>query len=90
MAKDKQHNTGAVINGLMLGLLVSAPIVAWLSPKSGPERRETLLRSVSNIARKPLAQVQQQVDRIKGESLTDALDEGRSLAARRASNGSQQ
>ena len=89
MASERQ-GVGAVefVAGLIVGFAVSAPLVAWLSPRSGAERREAVVqrgllirRHVGETVRGPLEQVQQQLEQIKGESLEDALEEGKAIAA---------
>ena len=85
MAKS-DGETFSFIGGLVLGLVVSAPIVAWLSPRSGEETRQSITqrgmiirRRVSETIRKPIQQVQ---DQLKGDSLQEALEEGKTIAAR--------
>lgn len=89
---SKQHGSGAVefVSGLIVGFVISAPVVAWLSPRSGEETRQAIVqrgllirRRVGETVRGPLEQVQQQLEQIKGESVSDALAEGRAIAAQR-------
>ncbi|MBP8973282.1 MAG: hypothetical protein KBH93_05350 [Anaerolineae bacterium] len=88
----EQQSVGVVefVAGLIVGFVVSVPVVAWLSPRSGAETREALVqrgwlirRRAGETVRGPLEQVQQQLEQIKGESLEDALAEGKAIAARR-------
>ncbi|MCZ7538476.1 MAG: hypothetical protein M5U29_00825 [Anaerolineae bacterium] len=87
-----QQGVGTVefVAGLIVGFVISAPLVAWLSPRSGEETRQAIVqrgllirRRVGETVRGPLEQVQQQLEQIKGESLEDALAEGKTIAARR-------
>ncbi len=85
MAKS-DGETFSFISGLVLGLVVSAPMVAWLSPRSGEETRQSITqrgmiirRRVSETIRKPIQQVQ---DQLKGDSVQEALEEGKTIAAR--------
>ncbi len=82
--------TFGFVAGLMAGFLLSAPIAAWLAPRSGAQVRETITqrgmiirRRVGGTVRRPVEQVQQQIASMRGESIEDALDEGRALAAQR-------
>lgn len=85
MAKS-EGETFSFISGLVFGLMVSAPMVAWLSPRSGEETRQSITqrgmiirRRVSETIRKPIQQVQ---DQLKGDSVQEALEEGKTIAAR--------
>lgn len=78
------------IVGLLVGFVISAPVVAWLAPRGTEGVREAVVqrgllirRRVGHAVRRPLEQVQQQLEQIKGESLEEALAEGRAIAARR-------
>ena len=90
MARERQGSgTVEFVAGLIVGFVVSAPVVAWLSPRSGEETREVVVqrgliirRRVGETVQRPLEQVQQQLEQIKGESLEDALEEGKAIAAR--------
>jgi gas vesicle protein len=89
MAQHRGQNGGeafSFIGGLILGFIVSAPVAAWLSPRSGEETRQGITqrgiiirRRVGQTIRKPLTQVQEQ---LKGDSVQEALEEGRTIAAR--------
>jgi gas vesicle protein len=86
MAKSSNGETFSFVSGLVFGLMVSAPIAAWLSPRSGEETRQSITqrgmiirRRVGETIRRPIQQVQ---DQFKGDSLQEALDEGKSIAAR--------
>lgn len=83
-----QNGTISFVTGLLVGFVVSAPVVAWLSPRSGPERRSALnqqttiiRRKVADTLRKPVEQVQEQIENLKGDSVADSLAEGRAIAA---------
>jgi gas vesicle protein len=85
MAKS-DGETFSFFSGLIVGLVVSAPVAAWLSPRSGEEARHGIVqrgmivrRRVGATIRKPIQQVQ---DQLKGDSLQEALDEGKTIAAR--------
>jgi gas vesicle protein len=85
MAKS-EGETFSFISGLIVGLVVSAPVAAWLSPRSGEEARQNLVqrgmiirRRVGETIRKPIQQVQ---DQLKGDSLQEALEEGKTIASR--------
>jgi len=94
--RDQGGETSSFIGGLILGLIISAPIAAWMSPRSGSETRSEIRqqgviirRKTQQAVRKPIEQIQEQIDQlqakagqIKGESVEDALREGRSIAAR--------
>lgn len=83
--------TTSFVAGLIAGLLIATPLAVWLSPQSGPATRQAIRqrglvirRQAGAIARKPLEQVQQQIEHIKGDSIQEALAEGKSIAALRA------
>lgn len=89
---SKRPGSGTVefVSGLIVGFVISAPLVAWLSPRSGAETREAVVqhgvlirRRVGQTVREQLEQVQQQLEQIKGESVSSALAEGRAIAAQR-------
>lgn len=89
MTGRNQNSTFSFVSGLIAGLIISAPIAAWLSPRSGPERRKTITqqgiiirRKVADSLRKPVEQVQEQLGQLKGISVEDALAEGKAIAAR--------
>ncbi len=82
--------TFGFVAGLMAGFVLSAPIAAWLAPHSGTEVRRTITqqgliirRRVGDTVRRPVEQVQQHIAELRGESIEDALEEGRALAAQR-------
>ncbi len=88
MSDRNEGDTTSFVTGLLVGLVVSAPVVAWLSPRSGPERRSALTqqttiirRKVADTLRKPVEQAQEQIEKLKGDSVEDALAEGRAIAA---------
>lgn len=88
-----QQNTRAgesfsFITGLIFGFVVSAPIAAWLSPRSGEETRQQITqqgtiirRRVGQTLRQPVELVQSQLEQLKGDSVEMALAEGKSIAA---------
>jgi len=87
---DDSGEAFSFVTGLIVGLVVSAPVVAWMSPRSGGELRRGIVqrgvilrRRVGESLRKPLEQVQDQLEQLKGESIQAALEEGRALAARK-------
>ena len=78
------------ITGLIAGFIISAPVAAWLSPRSGEETRQTITqqgiiirRRVGQTIRQPVERVQSQLEQFKGDSVEDALEEGKSIAAQR-------
>jgi gas vesicle protein len=80
--------TFSFIGGLILGFIISAPVAAWLSPRSGEETRSeirqrgvVIRRRAEETLRKPLEQVQERVEQLKGEAIEDAMQEGKSIAA---------
>ena len=86
MAKSSSGEAFSFVSGLVFGLIVSAPVAAWLSPRSGEEMRQSITqrgmiirRRVGDTIRRPIQQVQ---DQLKGDSLQDALEEGKTIAAR--------
>jgi len=91
MARNKQQSEGetfSFISGLLLGIIIGAPIAAWMSPRSGEETRQEISqrgmiirRRIGETIRKPIEQVQGQ---LRGDSVQEALDEGKSIAARRS------
>lgn len=95
--KQREDTTLSLIKGLLLGLTVSAPIAAWLSPRSGKETRRRIFRGGEAIVQKTgdafgqigsgvkqlPDQIQQKVGQIRGESVEDALEEGKAIAAQR-------
>lgn len=89
MAERNQDYTVSFVSGLIAGLIISAPVAAWLSPRSGAERRRTITqqgliirRKVADSLRKPVEQVQEQLEQLKGISVEDALAEGKAIASR--------
>jgi gas vesicle protein len=77
------------ITGLIAGFIISAPIAVWLSPRSGEETREAITqqgtiirRKVGQTIRQPVELVQSQLDHLKGDSVDEALEEGKAIAAR--------
>lgn len=90
MAQRRQNGeTFSFITGLIVGFVVSAPIAAWLSPRSGQAMRAEIRqqgliirRQVKQTVRKPIEQVQEQLEHLKGDSIEEALAEGKALAAR--------
>lgn len=87
-----QQNTGAgesfsFITGLIVGFVLSAPIAAWLSPRSGEETRQQITqqgtiirRRVGQTLRQPVERVQSQLEQLRGDSVDEALAEGKSIA----------
>ena len=78
------------IGGLIVGFMVSVPLVAWLAPRSAVEMRESLTqrgvvirRQIAQTLRKPVEQVQGQLTHLKGSAVEEALEEGKALAAQR-------
>ena len=90
MADSNENDTLSFFGGLILGFIVSVPVVAWLSPRSGVETRHALShsgiiirRKVADSIRKPVEQIQQQIQQVRSESVEDALAEGKALASQR-------
>jgi gas vesicle protein len=91
MAQQKHKGGGeafSFVTGLIMGFIVSAPVAAWLSPRRGSETRRgivqrgTIIRHrVGETLRKPVEQAQEQLEHLKGDSVEDALEEGRAIAA---------
>lgn len=88
MADRSGEGIMSFVGGLMVGFIVSAPVVAWLAPRSGPETREAITqqgviirRKVVETLRKPVEQVQEQLDQLRGDSVESALAEGKAIAA---------
>ncbi|MGQ9848976.1 MAG: hypothetical protein ACUVSU_02890 [Aggregatilineaceae bacterium] len=88
--QERAEGTLEFVAGLIVGLAISIPAVAWLAPRGTGRLREMVVqrgllvrRRVGDAVRRPLEQVQQQLESIKGESLEEALAEGRAIAARR-------
>lgn len=78
------------ITGLIAGFIISAPVAAWLSPRSGEETRHAITqqgmiirRQVGHTLRQPVDLIQSQLEQFKGDSVQDALEEGKSIAAQR-------
>jgi len=101
------------LGGLLLGLVLSAPLAAWLSPYSGHRLRQEIRQrgqvvvrragqtaqqvtelparigegvgqQVSQLQDQIGSQVEQIQDKVRGrESVDEALEEGRAIAARR-------
>ncbi|MBN1679657.1 MAG: hypothetical protein JW966_05150 [Anaerolineae bacterium] len=94
----RDDDTISYFTGLIVGFIISAPVVAWLSPRSGSQTRAAIRqrglvirRQAESTVLKPLRQVQDQIDQlqarvehIKGESIESALEEGKTIAAERA------
>jgi len=88
--QERAEGTLEFVAGLIVGLAISIPAVAWLAPRGTSHLREAVVqrgliirRGVGQAVRRPLAQVEQQLERVRGESVEDALAEGRAIAARR-------
>jgi gas vesicle protein len=93
-----QHKSGggesfSFITGLIAGFIISAPIAAWLSPRSGEETRQTITqrgtiirRRMTQTLRQPVELVQSQIEQLKGDSVDEALEEGKSIAVQRQSD----
>ncbi|MBN1563419.1 MAG: YtxH domain-containing protein [Anaerolineae bacterium] len=94
--KTSSDESFSFITGLIAGFIISAPLAAWLSPRSGAETRQTITqqgtiirRRVGETIRQPVERVQAQVshvqaqlEQLKGDSVDDALAEGKAIAAR--------
>jgi gas vesicle protein len=93
MAQQKHNSSGetfSFVTGLIVGFIVSAPVVAWLSPRSGSDTRRSIVqrgtvirRRVGETLRKPVEQVQEQLEQLKGDSVEEALEEGKAIAAQK-------
>lgn len=102
--QQDEADARSFLGGLLLGLLVSAPVAAWLSPYGGQRlrqeirqrgqvivrRAEETVQQVSQIPARLGEEVGQQVgqlqDRVRGrDSLDEALEEGKAIAAQRRS-----
>lgn len=88
---ERERPEGAVefLAGLIVGLAISLPAVAWLAPRGTDYLRDVVVqrgllvrRRVGQAVRRPLQQVEQQLERVRGESVEEALAEGRAIAAR--------
>jgi len=77
MSQSEQgEETFNFIAGLILGVILSAPVAAWLSPRSGPEVRQSIVqrgrivrRRVGQTIRKPLELAQDQITQLRGDSV---------------------
>jgi gas vesicle protein len=95
MAKSGQGDEGFnFIIGLIVGVIVSAPVAAWLSPRSGVEMRQGIVqrglivrRRVGKTIRKPLEAAQDQIASLRGDSVEAALEEGKAIAAQQRPGG---
>jgi len=115
MARRDEGDTRDFLAGLLLGLLISAPVAAWLSPYSGHTLRKEIRQRGQVIVRRAGQTAQQvgqlpvklgegvsqqigqigeqitgQVEQIQGkvrgrDSIDEALEEGRMIAAQRRS-----
>ncbi len=90
MRKQNDEEALSFIGGLIVGFMVSVPLVAWLAPRSAVEMRQQLTqrglvirRQVAQTLRKPMGHVQEQLAQLKGSGVEDALEEGKALAAKR-------
>jgi|GEM_PF-1087442 gas vesicle protein len=109
MARDNDGDTRTFIGGLLLGLLLSAPIAAWFSPYSGHSLRQEIRQrgqivvrragqtaqkvgqipakigeGVGQIGGQITGQVGQIQEKVLGrDSIDEALEEGRMIAAQR-------
>jgi gas vesicle protein len=93
MAQRAHRDEGEAFSffaGLIVGFIVSAPLAAWLSPRSGSETRRSIVqrgtvvrRRVGETLRKPVEQVQEQFEQLKGDSVEEALEEGKAIAAQK-------
>jgi gas vesicle protein len=88
---QREGETFSFIAGLIVGVFISAPIAAWLSPRSGLETRESIRqqgviirKKAAEAVLKPVEQLQETIEHIKGDSVDDAIEEGKALAAQRA------
>jgi hypothetical protein len=94
MAKNREHvmprkrdggEAASYMSGLILGFVISAPLAAWLSPRSGADLRKTITQRgviIRRTLQKPVEQVQGRLEQLRGDSVEDALNEGRAIAAR--------
>jgi hypothetical protein len=105
MPRRHRRNDGetlSYVTGLIFGFILSAPVAAWLSPRSGEQtRREIRQRgyiirrrvgqAVQQVGQLPaqvgqqIGQVQEKVGLGRGESIEDALAEGKAIAAKKRS-----
>jgi len=88
--KQDGNEAASFIGGLILGLLVSAPVAAWMSPRSGSDLRKGVTEGITQrgmiirrTLRKPVEKVQEQLEQLRGDSVDEALEEGRAIAAQR-------
>ncbi|NDJ75708.1 MAG: YtxH domain-containing protein [Chloroflexi bacterium] len=78
--------------GFVMGLLISAPLAVWFAPRSGEETRQSLLRPWT-LLQGQAGRLQQQAGRLgklRGESVEDAIAEGKAIAAQRQAEQSSQ
>jgi gas vesicle protein len=108
MAHNERNGGEAMtyIAGLILGAIISVPIAAWLSPRSGEQTRREIrqrgyiirrkatqaVQQVGHLPGQAAQQVGQQIEQVgekvglrKGDSIEEALEEGRMIAAQRRS-----
>jgi gas vesicle protein len=87
---DQNGETAGFIAGLIAGFIIAVPLAAWLSPRSGTETRQEIRQrgriirhQAEAVVRKPVEQIQQQIEQVRGDSVEDALVEGKAIAAAR-------
>lgn len=107
MARRDEGDAHDFLAGLLLGLVISAPLAAWLSPHSGHTLRKEIRQRGQLIVRRAgqtaqqvgqlpaklgegVGQISGQVEQIQGrvrgrDSIDEALEEGRTIAAQRRS-----
>ena len=78
---SKKRGTGSFIFGLIAGLAVSVPVAIWRSPRSGPETREAIRQQGVLLTRRAGETVLKPIEQLRGDSVADALEEGRAIAA---------
>lgn len=78
-AKPEKSYTGEFIFGVLGGLLSGSILALWYAPRSGKETRQQIKEATIVPVQEAVGSV---VDRVKGETVEDALNEGRALAHR--------
>jgi gas vesicle protein len=66
-SRDQNGELASFIGGTVLGLIVSAPLAVWLSPRSGQQSRSAIRQRGVLIRRKAGRAIRQPVEQVQGQ-----------------------
>ena len=72
---DYQDHTGIFFGGVIMGAIAGGILALWYAPRSGEESLNLILNRVGGVQSKIM-------NRVRGESIEESLQEGRALAHR--------